>query len=416
MDDDLPVVNHDMRHKLLVVTGIVLVVCLLAGIVFAFMGQAPKAAMPPQKTTESKTSEENASVENNALLVQTQFMYARVDTAQNKTEIFRRPPGGDVSEKVIEVGGLFDGSRYTRLSGNVAFSIGADVYSSSDGGVTFKKIFSGPSGEEVTSLRFSKHKAKLLVAVTNAYGNTAGTQYGNHLYRMEVDGTKSEKVLELGDVGVFIKDWSLDSGNILYQSGCNKCDQATRTSAIYSLKTKKMTNLPVQDGDRIGNIALNDTGTKVIYSVAFHDPATKVYGSLKNGYYGPPYEIRRYDISQKQDRVVLKLGKRIANPQSYEAIPAQPVIATAGTNYGRQHYYFYSSKLNLLYDDNHTEELLSVPDNLKDILYVSESQVLVTVTTPSGWKLVSLSPTSKDQQTLFEATPADIPLGMSDQF
>lgn len=415
MDDDLPEVSHDVHHKFLIIGGIVFVVFILVAVIFAFMGQAPKQTTEKDSARKT-TSDESGSIENNSLLVQTQFMYAQVDTTQQKTTIFRRPEGADVSQKVIEVSGVFKETQYTRLSGNVAFAIGQDVYTSSDSGISFKKIFTSRPSEEVTSLRFSKHKAKLLVAVTNAYGNVAGTQYGNHLYKMDVDGANQEKVLELSDVGVFIKDWSIESGNILYQSGCNKCDQATRTSAIYSVKTKKTINLPVQDGNRIGNLALNDAGTKTIYSTALHDPTISVYGSLKNGYYGPPYEIRKYDINNKQDRVVQKIGKRLTNPKSYDVIPLQPLIATAGTKYGRQHYYLYDGKITLLYDDNHTEYLMDAPKNLKDVLFVSEEQVLVTIKNESGWKLVSFIPSSKSQQVLFEATSNDIPLGMSDQF
>lgn len=417
MDSDLPGVTHDIRHRILILIGVSLAIIFFVAIVFAYLGQTPK-----QNTTKNgslskeNSSEKEAATDNAATLVQTPFLFAKVDTSQQKTSVYKRPPGADRSDKIIDVVGTFDGLKYTRLGSNVAFAVGGSVYGSDNEGSSFKTVYTAPTGEEVTSLRFSKHKAKLLVAVTSAYGAGAGSHYGNQVYKMEADGSKQEKVMEVGDVGVFIRDWSVESGNVLYQSGCNRCDQASRLTAVYSMKTKKTTTLPTQDGDAIGSIALNDAGTKVIYGVALHDPSVKVYGSIKDSYYGPPYTIHRYDIQTKQDRVVTKLGKRVANPKSYADIPVQPLIATAGTKYGRQYYYVYNSKITLLFDDNHTEELMDSPANFQDILFVSEDQVLATIKTESAWKLVSFNPKSNQQQTLFEASHNDIPLGISDQF
>lgn len=418
MDSDLPDVTSDSRHRILVIIGVSLAIIFFAATIFAFLGQAPKQSNDTQdRTVNTKdNSEKEAEAKNTSMLVQTPFLFAKVDTTQQKTEVYKRPAGADRSDKIISIDGVFDGAKYTRLGTSIAFAIGGGVYVSSDEGTSFKTIYNAPAGEEVTSLRFSKHKAKLLVAVTSAYGAGASAHYGNQVYKMEADGSKQQKVMEVGDVGLFIRDWSVESGSILYQSGCNRCDQASRLTAVYSMKTKKTTTLPIQDGDAIGSIALNDAGTKVIYGVALHDSSIKVYGSLKDSYYGPPYTIHRYDIQTKQDRVVTKLGKRVANPKSYADIPAQPLIATAGTKYGRQYYYVYNSKITLLFDDNHTEELMDSPANLQDILFVSEDQVLATIKTDSAWKLVSFNPKNNQQQTLFEASHNDIPLGISDQF
>lgn len=418
MEQDIPEVEHATYKKIFILIAIVGVVIFFVSIGIFFVGNTVKnPTMKSEKSTQEKSkSEEDTSVENSATLTQTQFMFAKIDTATNKTEMYRRPVGKDASDKIIEIPGVFEPGKYTRLGQNIAFVIATGIYTSSDGGQSFKKIYSAPTSEDITSIRFSKHKAQLAVAVTNAYGTNRNTSAGNIVYTMNSDGSSLKELFSLSDVGIFIRDWSIESGNVLYQAGCNRCDQASRVTAIYSIKKKNHTPLPAQDADAIGNLALNDAGSQVLYSLALHVDSVRITGSIKEGYYGPPYTIHKYDIAKKQDRTIIRMGKRVSHPVTIADIPLQPSIATAGTSYGRQHYYLYDNKITLLFDDNSTKELLTMPANLSELLFVSDGQVLAIMKKGDGWNLVTFDPKSQSQQVLFAADATMIPLGMSDQF
>lgn len=414
-------VEHSHIKKRAIIIGSIATLCvglaILTIILIATNAAKKDQTVSKQKPATTKMSEESQVIEKGGLLVQTQFMFAKRDTAANKTEIYRRPPGGDISEKVLEVPGLIERNKYSRLGSNIAFSVGSDVYASNDEGVSFRKIYSAPIQEEITSLRFSKQKPYIALAVTRAYGANTGTNAGNQVLSMKIDGSEQKKIFTTSDVGVFIKDWSVDVSKVLYQSGCNRCDQASRTTALYDTKTKKTLKLPIQDGDAIGNLAMNDAGTKIIYSEALHDPVVRLYDSIKDGYYGPPYSIHRYTIEGKKDHTVARMGKRVAKPQSLNDIPAQPIIATAGTTYGRQQYYYYNNVITILYDDNSTKKLITMPSATQELLYVSEGQVLAILQKDTGgWDLVTIDPSNNARQTLFTADASMIPLGMSDQF
>lgn len=414
-------VEHTHLKKRAIIIGGITILCLVVVmliVLFVIGGIAKKTRSDTkqQSTSDTKMSEESQIIEKGGLLVQTEFMFAKRDTIANKTEIYRRPAGGDISKKVLEVPGLVERNKYSRLGENVAFSVGGDVYTSSDKGVSFAKVYTAPAQEEITSLRFSKQKPYIAIAVTRVYGSAAGPNIGNQILSMKVDGSEQKELFTSPDAGVFIKDWSIDAGKVLYQSGCNRCDQASRVSAMYDTKTKKTIKLASQDGDAIGNLAMNDKATKVIYSDALHDPSVRLYDSIKNGYYGPPYSIHRYSIDSKKDQVVVRMGKRVSKPQSLKDIPTQPLIATAGTSYGRQHYYYYNKVITILYDDNSTKKLITMPDSTQELLFVSEGQVLTTLQKGDAWELVTIDPTNNARQTLFTADATMIPLGMSDQF
>lgn len=413
-------VEHTHLKKRAIIIGGIAIICLCAVvlIISLIVGTVTKktASDTKKQSSHAKMSEVPQVVEKGGLLVQTEFMFAKRDAAANKSEIYRRPAGGDISEKVLEVPGLVERNKYSRLGTNVAFSVGGEVYASSNKGVSFAKIYTAPVQEEITSLRFSKQKPYIALAVTRVYGSGAGTNAGNQVLSMKVDGSEQKELFTSPDVGVFIKDWSIDEGKVLYQSGCNRCDQASRVSAMYDTKTKKITKLAAQDGDAVGNLAMSDKATKIIYSEALHDPSVRLYDSIKNGYYGPPYSIHKYNLDNKKDQVVVRMGKRVSKPQSLKDIPVQPLIATAGTAYGRQHYYYYNNVITILYDDNSTKKLITMPSSTQELLFVSEGQVLTTLQKEGGWELVTIDPTNNARQTLFSADATMIPLGMSDQF
>lgn len=409
-----------LSKKIIILVGLCLlvVIAIIAGWYIASrMSQESTQTKKETSKQERKEGEETTSAENNSLLVQGQFLFAKVNPTTQTTEIYRRPPGKDESVKVIEVPGILVAGKYSRLANNVAFVVGSDVYASKDGGVSFQKIYSGPASEDITSIRFSKHKARLAVAVTASYGPEAkNSSYSNKVVSMNSDGSDQKQLFTTHEVGVYIKDWSVDAGKVLYQAGCNRCDQVPRTTELYDLKQKKVNPLPITDSAAIGNLVLNDAATRVTYTVAQHDPNVRIYDSLSGAYYGPPYNFHQYDIAAKKDRITLRIGKRVAHPKSSKDIPATPIIATAGTKYGRQHYYLYQNTISLLYDDNTTEKLLTISGTIRDILFVSEAQVLAIVGTDQSWGLISFDPKTGGQQTLFKADSSVIPLGMSDQF
>lgn len=381
---------------------------------------ASKMAEAPEKTADKKTVKTNSkdevdSLENNSLLVQTQFLFAK--TSAGKTEIFRRPPGKDESVKVLELPGAIEPGKYSRLAQQVAFVAGSDIYTSKDGGLSFQKIYSAPSGGDITSIRFSKHDTRLAIAVAEGYdAATNSAQFTNTVFSMNSDGTDQKKLFTSPEAGVYIRDWSLKAGVILYQSGCNRCNQVPRTTELYNLETKKTTTLPINDNAAVGNLVLNNAATRVTYTIAQHDPKIQIYDSLSGSYYGPPYSFYQYDIKTKKDRIALRIGKKVVDPKSSKDIPAPPVIATASTQYGRQHYYLYQNTISLLYDDNSTKNLLTISGNLREVLFVSEAQVLAIVGTDQSWELMSFDPKNKTSQALFKGENSITPLGMSDQF
>ncbi len=411
--------KHSSRKILIIGLVCFLLLC-TAGLGWFIASQyfiKPEINKKEVQQSQKKTSVENNSVENNSLLVQTQFLFAKTDTANNKSEIYRRPPGKDESIKVIELPGILTAGKYSRLANNVAFVVGSDVYASKDGGESFQKIFTGPVGEDITSIRFSKHQARLTIAVSSSYGEAAkDSSFGNKVISINSDGSDEKTLFTTKDIGIYIKDWSVNAGKVLYQSGCNRCDQVPRTTNIYDLKTKVTTKLPLNDTATLGNLVLNDAATRVTYTTAFHDANIQIYDSLDGSYYGPPYSFYQYDIALKKNRLALRIGKKVSSPKSTKDIPGAPVIATAGTKYGRQHYYLYQNSISLLYDDNSTHQLLNIPGTIRDVLFVSEAQVLAITGTDQSWSLISFDPKSEGQQVLFKGDSAITPLGMSDQF
>lgn len=409
------------RKILISTVTIVILLSILCVILIVRFSSPVNNQTPLEKTTSKTKVEKNDDAifqKNPYELTQTQFMFAKNNKSEGKSDIYIRPPGRDTSDKVFSVQGLISSNNYTRNQNNVAFNVNGSVYTSSDAGKAWKNIYSAPGGEEITSLRFSKHSSKLLVSTTHAYApNIAPDKVGNTITSMELDGSKQESVLKVSDIGVFIRDWSDKTKLLLYQSGCNRCSQATQTIAIYNMKSKKTTRLPIEDGDALGAMLLDANGRSILYTSALHLPEIQIYNSLKNGYYGPPYSVFRYNISTKENKQILRLGKRIAAPKTLNDIPTSPQLGVAGTESGRQYYYVYDGEINLLYDDNHIEKLMKLPNQTRDILYVTHNQALLIIDDSKDWRLVSINPIEPEkQQTLFTTSSEDVPLGMSDQF
>lgn len=413
----LPPEKKSYKRLIIVLITVLLLLGIAgAGVWYILTQNREEAANVQQQHKQKQDDKVYGPFTNNAELRQSEMMFAKVDSATQSTEIFRRPKGEDRSEKVIGVGGIYTEGHYTSYENNMAFSVDGKLYASKDGGTSFKEIYSAPDGEDITSVKFSKKQPFIAVAVTNVYSPVLqDTSYKNKIISMNVDGNTQKQLFTEQDVGVYIRDWSLDKGKVVYQSGCGRCDQAPRYAKVYDTKAGKLATEIKQDGLAMSNLSLNETGNLVFYTLALHDPRLKLYGNLNQEYYGPPYSFHRLHIASGEDKSFMTVGEKIANPRVPSDIPAPPIMSVAGTENGRQHYYFYDGKVRVLYDTTTTEELLKIGDKVKDILLVNQSQIIAVIGDDKQWRLISFDVKNGNQQTLFTTEGSTIPLGISDQ-
>jgi hypothetical protein len=305
--------------------------------------------------------------------------------------LYLRPATGGERKAVLTLSNKAANGSYYTFGGfdvkgqNVVFSTYDGIYSSTDGGSTFKNIHKlDPAkvkdNQAITSLKFSSDGKKIVFAFLPAL--VAGN-INNTVSSMDLDGQNVAEVHKFANVaGVFIYNYDTQKNQLVYSTGCYFCDGGPGIPHLMDLKTgadKQL--LQKNDAEILSDWQVSPDGQKLLYFVGTNDKqvADQVGGLGWQG--APPYKINELDLSTGQSVQLATVGT--LHEKDTDGKFKNYIIQVGYTNDKHKAFYSADNKLYVLNGTNAGLEFESDKD-IRDLSFVSTDEVLVSTYNTKG--------------------------------
>lgn len=354
----LPVKQKRSKKPLVI---ILLVLVLVGAAVGAWYFMSQKQSEPvvqqttPAETVEAPTYEPNS------------VAYAFRANTTDPVALYTRPAaGGDRTEiqKLTRDAAIVSSDT---AGSNVAFADNNVIYASTDNGASYKKVYEGAAGTQITSLIIDADGSGV------AFGLLTGDQKENQVTSVDFNGENKKVLFTDTEQGIVLRGWSSKKDRIIYQSFAKvNSDGQALTPYTYDTKENKKTRL-LQDVDpkRLVSFASSSDTSQVIYVVGVVKTSTDdPFDSLV-----APYNVSTLSVEDNKSTEVSTVGKDgEKNPNGTPLVRNFLTGFTAGTNTA----YYATGEQLFLVRDGEGLVFFEADKEIVEVYYVSDKHVIVS--------------------------------------
>lgn len=230
--------------------------------------------------------------------VNVSYAYREKDT--DPYVIYYRPAAGGKRVTVSTLGKTDVISYSDAFASYVVYVVDTKIYASTDRGVSFKEIYKGDPGAQITSIKISRDAGKV------AFGYVKDGEDKNTVKSMDLDGKNVKDLFTSGNRGAFIVGWNNSKQKMIYREGCYNCDGTPGFPKQMDLKANKSSDVvTTADGKDIAAIDVSDDMSQMI----FVKSTVNNNGEGIGGFYAP-FEVTSVDISTKKETVITTVGTK----------------------------------------------------------------------------------------------------------
>lgn len=282
-------------------------------------------------------------------------LYAKSVTSDTQTEAMTLPSGVSFTGYP---GSVIHGNQVAIATTDAATTQDS-IYYSTDSGKSYKKIYTGGQGAQITSLAFASNGKAL------AMGLNPSLTSGNQVTELSLNDDHSTKTLfKIDEAGVFLKGYDQEKQEVIYFSGCYNCDgNMARDLRLYDIAAKKQETL-YSAANRIDGLAINADFTKILVAEGTLSQATneQPYDLTK-----APYVLASLDIANKTKETVITIDGGTLQEIGYTP-DGKPYALT-----NKRAFTIADGKMNTLFE---TTEAISYPATN---LFVGDSATVVGI-------------------------------------
>jgi cytoskeletal protein RodZ len=385
------------KKKLLLIVG--LVVILLGGLAYWWF----------MMRDNNNTTDTNTTTKNQSQTTQSTNTYTPVNVAyafkgdNTPYTLYTRPAAG--GERVAANQKLETSEYITDSDVNgdsIVLASDKAIYTSTDGGKTYKSVVKVTQGEEITSVKLSSDGKSMV------YGFLAGGSTKNIVKTSGLDGSGSKDLFTSEKMGVLITGYSSTKQQIIYRESCWGCDGPAELPILRDLKSNKTTNiLSNKEQVEIAEVAVSSDFTTLVYSQATYNATQDEPGYAATA----PFTIHKIDLSSNKDSTIATFGtKDEKNPNGTLRFRQVHVGFAAGSS---SIYYTDDSKLYLVSADKTS----LIYEATKPLLYVpfvgSDTVIAGSGDQTADYKLVNYNYISKKSIDIFSGDNNTVIFGVT---
>ncbi len=253
------VIPQQGGHKKYIKWSLIVLLLLIAASfgVWWFAMRENKKSTQTNSTSSSTTSETTTTATSTSDLV----AYAFKDKSSPYSIYWRSAVGGNRTE-VKKLSATDVVTYYDSSGSNTAFATTNSIYVSTDGGRTYKAVFVGEGGAQITSFKFSSEGKNIAFGLLPSLGKK------NIVKSIDLDGKDQKDLFTSEMAGVFIKAYSVGKQKIIYQEGCFNCDGPPGDLLFRDLKTNKVTTLLTESTAVLSAAEVSNDLSTIIYHSA----------------------------------------------------------------------------------------------------------------------------------------------------
>ncbi len=325
-----------LSKKPTIIILIILALLLVAGVVYWFIIKDPnKSADQPAQTNNStqKASADESEPEPAKDLVADNVIYTYHEKDTDPVGIYWRPASGGERNLVMTLpNGHYMG--YSDVSGQyVAFNTtsgigptdGDVVWFSSDGGKSYKKIFSAKDGRDVTSVKISVNEPRVVI----------GQAQPAEAIEINPENSESKKLFSANTGGVFVRAYDSKNQKIIYSEGCWNCDGNLGNTVFYKDLKNNATKELIKSSETVLKrlVTVNSDFTEVLVKGDTKDKSIISINSFLEYYLGTPYSLISVDIASGEEKTLATFGEKQTNPNTDAAYGSVGYMADGKTPY-----------------------------------------------------------------------------------
>lgn len=398
--DFTPPKQSGNKKKLFLYLIVVLVLAVVGYLIWSIMGKKTDTSGGTEGNQNSKQEEVKISYD------PVSIAYAYKGDDKSPFTLYTRPvTGGErtAADQKLATSETVSGS--DTIGMNIVVATNKAIYTSSDGGKTYKSIVKFDINEAATSVVLASDGKSV------AYGNFESNNK-NEVKAISLDGSDSKKLFTSQKAGVYLTGYNSQSNRIVYSEGCYNCGGNFYSSVLLrDLKTDKVTKLgEVSSGSQISDAVVNHDLTQLVYVTALNVNSVSLAGT---NYAGGPYSVKKVDFATNKTSDVATFGvKNEKNANGTIKIREVHVGFIAGTNTP-----FYTDDLKLYQVESVSPSLIF--EALKPILfipYVGQDTIVVgNGTQTADYTLSSYNKTTKKLAKIYNGDNNTVIFGVTTQ-
>ncbi len=377
------------KKKLVVI--VLLLLILIAGAAggwYVFLRDKPASTTEPS-VTQTETTNETAQT-----YLPDTIAYAYRAKDNDPLVVYWRPAAGGERTVAQELTRDSYVTESDVLGTNVAFvTDDAKVYASSDAGKTYKQVFEGEAGDQVTSIKLSGSGNRIAVAVL-----PDNPKAKNTVKSMDLEGNDSKDLFSSSSQGIFILGWNEDKNQMIYNKGCYACDGSSYDPYIHDLDKDKATQL-IKDIERasLWRVEISENLEKIVY--AYGTGPTQDQEGI-GGSPAAPHTVAVLDIESGKSTEVGEVGK--ANEKNTNGT-AKYRNTLVGFLAGTTNPYFTDEGQLLTAGDEEPTAAYESKNDILSVIYGSDSSLIVTTgDSESDYLLINYTLETEKALTILE--------------
>jgi hypothetical protein len=378
----LPVKQPKSKKPLAVILIVLVLVGAAVGAWF-FMSQSSDEPavqqVAPEQAVEAPTYEPKT------------IAYAFRAKSSDPVALFTRPAAGGERTEIQKLTRDAAIVASDTTGAKVAFVDDATVYASIDHGTTYKKVYEGAAGAQITDMVIDNDQTGVLFAVVG----TDATK--NELTSVDFNGENKKVVFTNDEPGIILLGWSSKNNRAIFQSYAKlNSDGLTFTPFVLDTATSKKTRiLQDVDPDTFASIASSADTSQLIYVTGVIDTATEGPGvALK-----APYNVSVFSVKDNKSTTVSTIGK--AGEKNTNGTTRYRSFLTgfaAGIN---TPYYVEDKQLSLV-RDNEGLVFFESDQPILDVYFVSEKYVITSTGEFNNYSLFNYDVATKKSTSILQ--------------
>lgn len=381
-----PVVAPKKSKKKPIIAVIVLVIVLAgAGVVGYLLTQDRPSESPTVTTQPTETKPAALTYEPNTVT------YTYRAKSSDPVAVFTRPAAGGERKEIQQLTRDSVITASDTSGPNSAFVDGNTIYVSTDNGETYKKVFEGEAGAQVTSLKFDADNTGL------AFGYLKSDKPKNEVRTIDMSGQNAKTLFTADTAGAYILGWSSKAERMIYQTGCYNCDGRPENTYSFDTKSTKRTAL-LEDvqANELASISVSSDTSLMIYIVGVYptnsdDPLPALV---------PPYVVNLMKLGGTDKPTEIARIGNAGEKNSNGTLLTRTTLTgfTAGTNTP----YYTADKQLFLVKANEGLLFYESADVIENVDYISDKYVISRTGDPSDFTMANYDTATKKSVTILQ--------------
>ncbi len=381
-----PVVAPKKSKKKPIIAVIILVALLAgAGVVGYLLTQDRPEETPAATVQPAETKPATLTYEPNSVA------YAYRAVASDPVALFTRPAAGGERKEIQKLTRDSALTAADTFGPNVAFVDDNVIYTSTDNGETYKKVFEGEAGSQITSLKLDADNTGL------AFGYLKSTKDKNQVRTIDMSGQNAKTLFTAETAGAFILGWSSKAERMVYQTGCYNCDGGPENTYSFDTKSTKRTAL-LEDvqANELASISVSSDTSLMIYM-------TGVYPANPDGIGAsllPPYVVNLMKLGGTDKPTEIARIGNAGEKNANGTLLSRTTLTgfTAGTNTP----YYTADKQLFLVKENEGLLFYESADLIEHVDYISDKYVISRTGEADDFTMANYDVATKKSVTILQ--------------